>query len=32
MNINKINKAVELVVVASSVVLSIGSYIYYVFM
>lgn len=32
MNINKINKVVELVVVASSVVLSIGSYIYYVFM
>ena len=32
MNINKLNKAVELVVVALSVILSIGSYIYYVFM
>ena len=32
MNINKLNEAVELVVVALSVILSIGSYIYYVFM
>ena len=32
MNINKLNKVVELVVAISSVVLSIASYIYYVFM
>ena len=32
MNINKLNKTVELVVAISSVVLAIASYIYYVFM
>ena len=32
MNINKLNEAVESAVAALSVILSIGSYIYYVFM
>lgn len=32
MSINKLNKVVELAIIGLSVILSIGSYIYYVFM